>query len=241
MSNKRGPDFGEVAPKNTTRGQIRATGPGDPFATGASAVALALTSDNYDLANGQIKAVTPLNAFRPGQQVLFWLTIYNRLITFGEGQQGFISQVKLKPWWLRPNLEFRAPGYTSWHPVDEQTFSGGTEENNRRGWVPSQKIISVNEWSGSTTPPPSLKGHVDSYYVDDVWVFDLQDPTDADYENTPIGDQQGLWRAVGFFYVSHGYALGFTCDATIEMTEGEQPEGNQTINFDLNWVNGTLG
>jgi hypothetical protein len=231
MSNKRGPDLSEVAPKSANTGQIYAAGAATPFTVGGDRV---LTAANYGLANGSIKTVTPLNSFRPGQQILFWLTIYNRDI---DGLGAYISQVKLKPWWLRPNLEFRAAGDGGWRPIDEQTFSGGTEANNRRCWAPSQKIQSIGPFAPGPTPPASLAGHVDSYYLDDVWTIDLQDPADAAYAATPLAGQLGLWRQISFLYVAHGYALGFTCDATV--TGGVQIE--QNINFDLNWVNGTLG
>lgn len=249
MANKRGPDFGDVLPRNPETSLLRASGPN-------LVGSLRLEFEQYGLANGEILQVTPTRAFSPGQQLLIWLTIYNPVLSFFGGGTGYFSQVKIKPWWLRPNLEFRPPGEppspprpgqsASWLPVDQQTFGGRQLRDNRRVWIPSQKIVSVSEFAPGPTPPPALAGHVDSYYVDDVWVIDLQDPTDPDYANIPrpagAPTQEGLWRSLGFLYVSHGYALGFTCDSTITMIEGPPaPTPRQPIPFDLNIAAGTLG
>ena len=230
MANKRGPDFGEVAPKNDD-GRIDTTGSLSPFG-GASTTTL--TSANYGQ-NAEIARVTPYNSFRLGQQILFWITIYNRLVN---PPGWWITQVKLKPWWLRPNLEFRGAGDGGWKTIDEQTFSGGTDVNNRRCWVPSQKVVSVTQFAPGPMPPAAEASHVDSYYMDDVWTFDLQDPADADYADIPLGAQQGLWRQVGFLYVAHGYSLGFTVDTT---TAGQSGPVAPDVYLDLNWVTGTLG
>jgi len=178
----------------------------------------------------------------------------------------YISRVRLKPWWLTPNNEFRAPGgvavqqrlaqqskpspptppspgqqfnqqFTApaWLPIDEQTFSGGTVDNNRFCWMPALKWMDISEYQAVNPPPASPPRHSDSLGLDDLWTFDLQNPGDPAFQATLLPGQVALARRATFLYVSHGYALGLTYEA--EVTNVGVPG---ELSIDLTWLTGTL-
>ncbi len=190
-----------------------------------------------DIENGVIQPVTDLSAFRPGQQILFDLTVYNGLTQQGSLPVAFtswVSSVRLKPWFLRQGDEFRGPGgQGGWTQNDQLEFGGATVLNNRAVWRPVPKMLDTSQW-GTPPPPAAPDRHSDSLFLDDIWKLDLQDPNDAAYRATLLPGQTGLARCASFMYVSHGYALGFTYEATVE------GEGNPAVLIDLNWQLGTL-
>lgn len=244
-------EFSEVRPK-TDQGRIRVAGSGT-----AGTINLGTAADTLE--NGTIQIVSPLNAFKPGQQIMFWLSVYNG--SFG-GSGTYIDRVRLKPWWLRPNNEFRSPGsdpgvgdlgllnapaYSSnpegWKTVDDQTFGGGTYVNNRACWFPGVKMADVTEFQTSNPPPAAPARQSDSLMLDELWTLDLQDPFSGAAQALPLrpvapvlGAQQKLiGRSVVFMYVARGYALGLTHAFT---TTGGQ--GTPALRIDLTWVTGTL-
>lgn len=228
---KKGAEFSPVRPLND-QGRIRATGTGS-----AGTVAL---SPVQGLEYGTIVRVSDFNAFRPGQQVQFWLTVYN-----GVADQSpllrYFSRVRLKPWWLRPNNEYRAPGgpgvdgQPAWLGIDEQTFSGGTADNNRRVWFPEVTPLAQTPY-GTTPPPVAVTNHVDLLLMQRVWVIDeLPAPTDASYAGTLLPGQVALGVSRTFEWIARGYALGFTWDA---VSVGQQ--GSPLLTIDLNWITGAL-
>lgn len=197
-----------------------------------------------DIENGTIIPVTDLNAFRPGQQILFDLTIYNGLVP-ANSQPGvfpsWVSAIYLKPWFLRQGDEFRGPGGpggnpTDWTPNDQLEFGGGTVLNNRAVWRPVPKMVDVSEWQTVNPPPAAPARHSLSIFEDEVWTIYLQDPNDPAYQGTYLPGQQGLARAASFLFVSHGYALGFTYECEVSGNGPPDPQWG----LDLNWQLGTL-
>lgn len=234
---KIGADFSEVRPK-TDQGRINVAGSGTQ---GTINLGTALDT----LENGPIAIVSPFDAFRPGQQILFWLTVYNG-IRDQDPATPYISRVRLKPWWLRPNNEFRAPGMNpgtndvsalipGWKTVDQQTFSGGTYVNNRACWFPAVKMLDVSEFQVANPPPAAPARQSDSLFVDDLWTLDLQVPSSVGAQSTLLTGQNAVGRGVSFLYVSHGYALGLTHEITV-VGQGVAPK----LTLDLTWVTGTL-
>lgn len=190
-----------------------------------------------DIENGTIVPVTDLNAFRPGQQILFSLTIYNGLEQVRPPFDSWVSRVRLKPWFLRQGDEFRGPGgQGGWTGNDQLEFGGGTATNNRAVWYPVPKLIDISEWQSVNPPPAAPPRHSDSIFVDEVWTFDLQDPNNPAYQSTLLPGQSLLGRSVSFMYVCHGYALGFTYECEVS-GEGDP---NPAWGIDLNWQLGTL-
>lgn len=193
-----------------------------------------------DIENGTIVPVTGLSAFRPGQQILFDLTIYNGIVPPNSTPGVFpswISSIRLKPWFLRQGDEFRSPGSTGgWTQNDQLEFGGSTVLNNRAVWRPVPKLLDTSQW-GTAPPPVAPDRHSDSVFLDDIWKLDLQDPNDAAYQGTYLPGQLGLARSVSFMYVSHGYALGLTYEATVAGPPGSPPP---EWGLDLNWQLGTL-
>jgi len=243
----RGAEFGEVQP--TLPNALLRVGGKDPT------VRIDLGNDQDTLENGLIVQVTPDGAFRPGQQVIFYLTVYNGSAT-QDPAAPWINFVRLKPWFKRPTLEKRGPGDAGntavvppgfgWIGPDENTFGSGPiaapaqssvkAENNRLVWFPVPKMFDTNEWS-TNTPPPAIAPprHSDSIFLDDVWTMYLQDPNNPAYAATRGLTQPNYGRSASFMYVSHGYALGLTHQFTLNTT-GTVPH----LFIDISWVTGTL-
>lgn len=210
---------------------------------------ISLGTDPDTLENGTIIQVSPEDAFKPGQQVLFWLTVYN-----SRPSGAYISRVRLKPWWKRVTLEKRGPGDPGNNPTlqpdqgwiypDEQQFGSGPiaaaagnsvrADNNRLVWFPVVKMLDITEYQ--TAPPvPAPARQSDSLFLDDVWTLDLQNPNDAAYAATKGITQPNYGRSASFMYVSHGYALGLTHQ--FDVLGGE---GSPSLLIDLTWATGTL-
>lgn len=211
-----------------------------------------LGTDPDTLANGRILQVSPEGAFQPGQQVLFYLTVYNGPVVNGEQ---YITRVRLKPWWKRVTLEHRGPGDwgsnpsltpgNGWISPDEQQFGSGPiaapsttssvrADNNRLVWFPVPKMLDVTQYQ---TPPPAAApaGQSDSLFLDDVWTLDLQNPASAAYAATKGLTQPNYGRSAAFLYIAHGYALGLTHQFDVA-GQGTTPH----LYIDLTWANGTL-
>lgn len=240
MSGNSGAQFGNVSPR-TGSGLLRVEG-----RTGGS-INLGVLPDTLE--NGYIQQVSPDGAYQPGQQVLFWLTVYNPLV----GGR-YIQRVRLKPWWKRATMEKRGPGDPGnnmaagqgWTGPDQSQFGSGPvvvlapndslrAENNRLVWFPVPKMLDVTQYQ---TPPPVVAPlrQSDSLFLDDVWTLDLQDPSDGGYAATAGVDQVAVSRSASFLYVSHGYALGLTHQFDVA---GDGP-GTPSLRIDLTWANGTL-
>jgi hypothetical protein len=240
MSGNSGAQFGNVAPRNNA-GLLRVGG--------LSGGSINLGSTQDTLENGYIQQVCPDGSFQPGQQTLFWLTIYNPLV----GGR-YISRVRLKPWWKRVTVEKRGPGDPGnnmaagegWTYSDQAQFGSGPivaasptssvrAENNRLVWFPVPKMLDVTQYQ---TPPPVVAPdrQSDSLFLDDVWTLDLQDPSDPAYAATRGVDQPAASRSACFLYVSHGYALGLTHQFDL----AGQGIGTPELSIDLTWANGTL-
>jgi hypothetical protein len=209
--------------------------------------------DPNTLENGPITVVSPEGAFQPGQQVLFWLTVYNGPV-FGPAGSQYISRVRLKPWWKRVTLEKRGPGDPGntlpaglgWVSPDEAQFGSGPivdanprstihADNNRLVWFPVPKMLDVTQFQ--TPPPPAAPARQsDSLFLDDVWTLDLQDPSDPAYAATKGTTQPNFGRSAVFLYVSHGYALGLTHQFDVAGQGG----ASVRLLIDLTWATGTL-
>lgn len=242
----RGAEFGGVSPKNQF-GRIS-----NGFHT--------ITSPSLDLDNGVIFPLTPVtgtgpdrcNSFRMGQQVIFWFGIANP-ITSGDGlSDNWVTRLRLKLWWLRPNLEHRAPGAfpgaldqppdSGWKQIDLATFGAGPNAgflDNRYCWIPSPKRFDTTPFM---TPPPPLPpaGNSDSILLDDILTWDLQDPTVAAYAaGFSVADQQiSRWSVL--MYPAMGYALGVTAEALYHTPLGEGVAA-PSILVSCSYVTGTLG
>lgn len=230
MSSK-GADFSDILPRGT-QGQLDML----TFTT------LPLSSQGVD--NGIIFQMTPNNSFRLGQQVLFWIGVANPADP-ATGQ--FITRIQLKPWWARPNNEFRqafggsgAPGATAAVPYDTQVFGDGVLANplqdNRYVWVPAQKRLDLTEFLPGPSPPPSPARHSDSLLLQDLWTMDLRPPTDPLYTGK-FSAAQTPARWDSLLYPALGYALGFTWEATYDngALDDIPALGN------LSWATGTFG
>lgn len=240
MSGNQGAQFGKVAPVENT-GLLRVGGK-----TASRRINLGLSPDTLE--NGSIIQVSPEGAFQPGQQVIFYLTVYNSLDV-----DSYISRVRLKPWWKRPSLEKRGPGDpgntqvvgSGWVSPDEEQFGSGPvaaltpssqtrAQDNRLVWFPVPKLLDVTQYQTPNPPPVAPDRHSDSLFLDDVWTLDLQDPNGAGYAATQGLTQPNIGRSASFMYVSHGTALGLThqFDAV-----GQAP---LSLYIDLTWITGTL-
>ncbi len=224
----RGAEFGEVQPLSSR---------GGPIVVGPSTILPATAFGAGSLIDtARIHQVTPLNSFRLGQQIFFWLGVR-------PGPAGLVpwaSRVRLKLWWARPNKEYRTPGNPSWLEIDRVTFGNGPVvgdplANNRYVWIPSPKRLDTTPFS---TPPPAIPPlpNSDSILLDDCLVMDLPDPNSAAYiANFPAPQVVSRWGA--FFYPAMGYALGMTWDAV----GGGQGAPPSTLTISLTWAVGTLG
>lgn len=206
------------------------------------------------LENGEILQVSPEDSFRPGQQILFWLTVYNGPVTDPQNP-AYISRVRIKPWWKRLTLEHRGPGDPGntqkqnppegWIYPDEDTYGSGPiaagsptssehARNNRLVWFPVPKILDVTQFQ--TPPPPAAPPRQsDSLFLDEVWTMDLQDPSDPAYAATKGLTQPNFGRSVCFLYISHGFALGLTHSYEITGQFVSLPK----LFIDLTWSVGT--
>jgi len=217
---------------------------------------LGATQDTLE--NGLIVQVTPEGAFRPGQQILLWLTVYNG--TQGQDPNApWISRVRLKPWFKRASEEKRGPGDPGntqpvgegWIGNDELQFGSGPNaaasptssvhaDNNRLVWFPVPKVLDVTQYQPAPPPPgppASPARQSDSLLLDDVWTMDLQDPNGAAYAATRGLTQVNYGRSATFLYISHGYALGLTHQFDVVFpTGGPVP----TLFIDLTWIVGAL-
>lgn len=237
-----GAQFGKVAPiENNALLRVGGLVP-------TRRINLGTTQDTLE--NGTIVQVSPEGAFQPGQQILFYLTVYNGPQVEGES---WISRVRLKPWFKRVTLEKRGPGDwgnsqpagQGWISPDEQQFGSGPvpaatpedstrAENNRLVWFPVPKMLDVTQYQ---TPPPAAAParHSDSLFLDDVWTLDLQDPNSAPYAATKGVTQPNYGRSAAFLYISHGTALGLTHQFDVS-GQGDVP----SLFIDLTWITGTL-
>lgn len=227
----RGADFSDVQPRNTNGNLTVAFQTVPATATG--------------LMNGLIAPWTQNNVFRMGQQVWFWLGIAN-VPTVG---QNYLTRVRLKPWWARPNMEYRqafggsglpsgAPGNNQGLPIDRVVFGNGAQANpltdNRYVWMPSPKRLDQTPFG---TAPPALPpaGHSDSILLDDIWTVDMPDPTDATYAAKFVAPQIiSVWKPI--LYPAFGYALGFTYEIE-QAIEGDA----LPLQISLSWVQGAWG
>lgn len=235
---RRGAEFGDVQPRSVTTGLIF-----NDF--------LLLDAAGPGLEYGQIQRVTGLNEFRLGQQILFWIGVSNPIQT-EEGVDNWISKLRLKPWWMRPNSEFRSPGFPrqnsdineevfatteEYIASDRAVFGGVTQDNNRYVWIPSPKRLDVTPFD---TPPPTIPParHSDSLMLDDVWTWDLDNPNNATYQNAfnLQGQQVSRWSV--FMYPAMGYSLGFTWSAEFG---NENAEFNVFPRVSVTYAIGTLG
>lgn len=209
-----GPQFGEIQPKNNL-GQLSGT-----------VINLAAQGLDY----GSIVQVTPSGSFRVGQQIWFNLQVQQAL----ESEQSYITSVRLKPWWLVENIEFRPPGSSGgWLDVDEAAFSGGQVFNNRWCWMPSPKRLDITPYQ-TPAPEASPARNSDSIFLDDVWKIELDDPSNPDWQATLLPGQTRLRRGLSFYYPAHGVALGFTCE--IEVGAEQQPI--TSVGIVLRWKTG---
>lgn len=228
----RGAEFGEVQPFLSRGGPL------------VAAPSITLDSASYGAGSAidiaVIRQVTPLNSFRLGQQVFFWLGVVPG--TAGEANP-WASRVRFKLWWIRPNKEYRAPGSPSWLEIDRVTFGAGPVvgppavpvADNRYLWIPSPKRLDTTPfWN----PPPAITTlpNSDSILLDDCLVMDLPDPNDAAYI-AKFPSPQVVSRWVSFLYPAMGYALGLTWNADA----GGQGDIPTSLTISLTWAVGTLG
>jgi hypothetical protein len=227
---EKGADFSDIQPRDNT---------GTLFARPR-----AIPPTAEGLETGVIWQVTPNNAFRLGQQIFFWLEIQNPGAG-GEQDFNYISMLRLKLWWARPNQEFRqvfggsgAVGDRGTVNVDLRVFGAGAAADpltdNRRVWVPSPKRLDVTEYG---TAPPDLPppGNSDSLLLDDCWTVNLLDPTTI---AAKFGPDQVVSQTKPILYPAIGYALGFTYEV-----EYANPDGAPVpfIPIGLTWAQGTFG
>jgi hypothetical protein len=245
---KRGAEFAEIEPRSsrgiinsfqTLSGVSEGLDNGEPFPIIQGAYALDTTTSPNPLKG--------LDAFRIGQQILFWIGIANPIFMIDANPvtANWITSIQLKPWWLRPNLEYRAPGFpisaapfTEWTGLDAATFLLTGVSNNKYAWIPSPKRLDITQYQ---IPPPTASPvrNSDSLMLDDVWKWELQDPNDAAYiADFPAPQIVSRWSA--FFYPAMGYSLAFTWAAQYAFVPGvgiAQPEPMVSVTYAL----GTLG
>jgi len=135
------------------------------------------------------------NEFRVGQNVHMEVEMFLDEPAF--------ERVRLKPYWLRPNAEFRPPGFPPagdqpprYLPIDTHVFG-----------APDASLGATDRvWQPGTTPRPILNPgpgvavpNVLWRMEHDVWEFEI-----------PTGEVAPGWSMrQSFFVVAHGYAIGF--------------------------------
>lgn len=228
-----GADFSDIQPRNNN---------GDLSVAFQSVPGTALGIDN-----GVIAPWTQNNVFRMGQQIFFWLGIANP----ADPESGnFFTRVRLKPWWARPNTEYRqafggngipsgAPGANQVLPIDRRVFGVGPLANplldNRYVWMPSPKRLDVTPFQ--TPPPPAAPvRNSDSVMLDDIWTVDMPAPTDAAYAAKFVAPQV-ISRWVPILYPAFGYALGFTYEVEVDNVQAPVPG----LQISLSWTQGAWG
>lgn len=214
-----------------------------------------LGTNQDTLENGKIIQVSDFDAFRPGQQIYFYLTVFNGELPVNPAAP-YISRVRLKFWWLRTSDDYRAPGgpvppnaanplvaIPTWTQNDQTQFGGGTANNNRAAWFPHPKMIDVSEWQTVNPPPAAPPRQSDSIIVDEVFTMDLQNPNDPSYQAIALNqpppspaNQTKLGRNTVFQLISHGWALGITHQFDVVAGQGSPP----SLLIDLTWQTGTL-
>jgi len=236
----RGAEFSEIQPR-TPDGLLR------------NAFAFSFVGDgnvDYD----PITQVAPNNSFRLGQQLMLWIGLYNPQVFLQDGSlepipgtENWVTRVRLKPWWARPNFEKRQayggsgrPGSTQVFPIDRQNFAGASLTDNRYVWMPSPKRYDITQFDPGPTPPASPVRNSDSLMLDECWAWDLDDPTSADYQAAfPAPFVPSRWNV--FFQPAMGYALGFTCEAEYDRTPSPGQVATPFVQVSLTWASGTLG
>ena len=221
---RRGAEFSDLQPRDNL----------GSFTIGPTA--LLASARTPDLNNAVIQQFTPNSVFRSGQQIIFWLGIFNP----EEAGPSHLERIRLKPWWARQNMEYRQAGAENgdegaaenYLPIDAAIFLGDGLPDNRYVWMPSPKRLDITPFQ--TPPPPAAVALTsDSLMLDDVWTLDLQDPTVAAYTDTfQTGQTPSRW--VTFMYPAMGYALGFTWEGVFSGAE-------VPVNISLSWTIGTLG
>lgn len=230
----RGAEFSDIQPRNL-QGNLDIDFVTLPAAAGAAGVD-----------NSVIAPFTQNNVFRMGQQIFFWLGIANPL----DANQNFLTRVRLKPWWARPNSEYRqafalggtptgAPGDAQTLPIDRIVFGVGALanplEDNRYVWMPSPKRLDITPFQ--TPPPPAAPArNSDSVMLDDIWTVDMPAPTDAVYAAKFVAPQI-ISRWVPILYPAFGYALGFTYEVETDNAQAPDPP----LQVSLSWAQGTFG
>lgn len=233
MSN-RGAEFSDAQPRRGD-GQIGAV-----LQLGGSSYGNAPLQGSNTLDTAIVQPITALNTFRLGQQILFYLGVTPGALPNPEDP--YISRVVLKPWWGRPNAEYRMPGAGGWLPIDRANFGDGPNmlselDGNRYVWIPSIKRLDTTEYDTApipTAPPRSSY----SIFEDDLWVIDLPDYRQAPYPLL-FGLQQPPSRWVAFLHPAMGFALGVTW--RVELSNGQAPVSFPNVTLRLGWHTGTLG
>lgn len=223
----RGAEFGDVQPLLNRGGPLVAR---PSIVLGAPAF-----GSGAAINTAVIQQVTPLNSFRLGQQIFFWLGVRP-----GLAGGPWASRVRLKLWWARPNKEFRTPGSPIWEVIDRETFGAGptvdaNQDNNRYVWMPSPKRLDITPYQA---PPPAASPvfDSDSVLLDDCLVMDLPDPNDpVEIANFTAPQVVSRWGA--FLYPAMGYSLGITWDADA----GGGGTAPTELLISLTWSVGTLG
>jgi hypothetical protein len=222
---RRGAEFADIQPRDNT----------GTFSLGPTLLTTAAAAP--DLNNALVQQITPNNAFRGGQQILFWLGIFNP----EEAGPSHLESIRLKPWWARQNMEYRQAGARNgdlgapvdYLPIDTHVFAGDGLADNRYIWMPSPSRLQVTPFATVVPPALPLALTSDSIMLDDVWKLDLQDPTVAAYSDTfQTGQVPSRW--VTFMYPAMGYALGFTWSGVFSGPD-------VPVNISLTWTIGTLG
>lgn len=235
----RGAEFGEVTPLRQDGTIGRAAVPPGSDGSLFNLLDNASYGSGASINNAAIQQVTPTNSFRIGQQVFFTLGV-SPLPTRGQPTT-YASTVRLKLWWLRPNVGYRAAGFPSWQPIDRSTFgdgpvAGNPLQNNRWVWVPSPKRLDITPYQ---SPPPAASPvlNSDSELLDECWKMDLFNPFDpVVVGNFPAPQFPVRWDSI--LMPAMGYALGWTWDATFVSEDEPQPFEPA---YSLIWQTGTLG
>jgi hypothetical protein len=230
LTTKRGAEFGELQ-RCTARGLDNELVRLSPFTF--SSLDNGSPSRSFGAPGG-------LDLFRLGQHIHFWIGIANPIQLIGDdtATANWTTRLQLKPWWLRPNLEYRAAGFPTWTGLDTATFLSGQNFDNKYVWIPSPKRLDVTQYQ---TPPPTASParHSDSLMEDDVWTFDLQDPNDVDYQDD-FPPPQIVSRWDNIWYPAHGYSVAFTWTADTAFVPGPD-RSSPFFYLSLTYTVGTLG